>query len=228
MQRILISRRSLVELAKNLVKIAVVGIIAYFVLEGTMQDALLLMESDPSGVLGFMGRAGLSVGIKTGLAYLAFAAMDYLYQRFEFERNLRMTKEEVKEETKSMEGDPLIKSRLKGIARRIAYRRMMHDVPKASVVITNPVHLAVALQYDPVGMPAPRVVAKGADLIAERIKAIAREHHVPIVEDQPLARALFRSVEIGDSIPEKLFQAVAQILAYLYRLNQAGNSMNLN
>jgi flagellar biosynthesis protein FlhB len=131
-----------------------------------------------------------------------------------------MTKQEVKEEFKTMEGDPQIKGKIKSIQRQIAYRRMMSDVPKADVVITNPTHFAVALKYETNAMSAPKVLAKGADLIALKIKEIAKSNDVPIVEDKPLAQALFKSVEIGDEIPEKLFHAVAQILAYIYKLRK--------
>jgi flagellar biosynthetic protein FlhB len=146
------------------------------------------------------------------------AALDYGFQRFEFERELRMTKQEVKEESKMFEGDPVVKGRIRTVQRQIAYRRMMHDVPTADVVVTNPTHLAVALKYDNLRMRAPRVVAKGADLMAQRIRDVAREHEIPIVEDKPLAQVLYRTVEIGQEIPAKLFQAVAQILAYIYRM----------
>jgi flagellar biosynthetic protein FlhB len=159
--------------------------------------------------------------IKVGFIFFSIAGFDYLYQRFEFEKNLRMTKQEVKDEYKMSEGDPQIKGRIKTIQRQIAYKRMMTDVPKADVVVTNPTHFAVALKYDTKKMSAPTVVAKGADLIALKIKEIAKTHGVPIVEDKPLAQALFKSVSIGDQIPEKLFQAVAQILAYIFKLKQA-------
>jgi flagellar biosynthetic protein FlhB len=141
-----------------------------------------------------------------------------MYQRFEYERELKMTKQEVKEELKSQEGDPLIKSRIRSVQRQIAYKRMMQDVPKADVVITNPTHLAVAIKYESTSMSAPTVVAKGADIIAQRIKEIAEEHGVPMIEDKPLAQALYKTVDVGEQVPEKLFQAVAQVLAYIYRL----------
>jgi len=166
--------------------------------------------------------------VKTGLAFLGLAALDFYYQRFEHSRNLRMTKEEVKEENKEMEGDPLVKGRIRTVQRKIAYKRMMQDVPKADVVLTNPTHLAVALKYDSANMSAPRVVAKGADLIAQRIKSIAVEHKIPIVEDKPLARALYHAVEVGEEIPERLFQAVAQVLAYIYRLRVKRPQVSLN
>lgn len=227
-KKIIISRRTLVELAKNVLKASVVGIIAYVALEGIMSETVTLMDGDASTILSFMARAALGLGFKTGLAFLALAVLDYIYQRFEHERNLKMTKEAVKEENKELEGDPIMKGRIRGIQRRLAYRRMMHDVPKADVVVTNPTHLAVALKYESSTMSAPRVVAKGAGLIAERIKTIAREHHVPIIEDKPLARTLFKSVEVGDEVPEKLFQAVAQVLAYIYRLRTLSPSAAMN
>jgi flagellar biosynthetic protein FlhB len=154
--------------------------------------------------------------------------LDFFYQRFEHDRTLRMTKEEVREESKELEGDPHTKGRIRGIQRKIAYRRMMADVPKADVVLTNPTHLAVALKYDSGKMSAPRVVAKGAGLIAARIKEIAKENGIPVVEDKPLARALYKSVEVGDEIPEKLFQAVAQVLAYIYRLRTTRPQFSMN
>jgi len=218
LRRMLVSRRSLVELLKNLLKIIMVGLIAYSSLRGVIEESMTLMDSDVSAVFGYMTHAGLMVGLKVGLGFLVLAAADYMFQRFEHERELRMTKQEVKEEMKTQEGDPLIKSRIRSVQRQIAYRRMMQDVPKADVVITNPTHLAVALKYEAGAMAAPKVLAKGADLIAQRIKEIAAEHGVPMVEDRPLAQALYKAVDVGEQIPEKLFQAVAQVLAYIYRL----------
>ena len=217
-QRVLISRRSMIELAKSFLKITLVGLVAYSSLSGLTEESMSLMDGDVASVLGYMTHAGLMVGIKVGLAFLVLAAADYLFQRFEFERELRMTKQEVKEEMKSQEGDPLIKSRIRSVQKQIAYKRMMQEVPKADVVITNPTHLAIAIKYEAGLMTAPRVVAKGAELIAQRIKEIANEHGVPMVEDRALAQALYKSVDIGEFIPEKLFQAVAQVLAYIYRL----------
>ena len=227
MKKILVSRRSMVELAKNLLKVTIVGGIAYAALDSVIADSVNLMDSDVESVLGFMAKASLGVGLKTGLAFLALAVVDYFYQRFEFERDMRMTKQEVKEESKQQEGDPLVKNRIRGIQRRIAYKRMMQDVPKADVVVTNPTHLAVALRYEAGAMSAPKVVAKGADLIAQRIKALALEHEIPIVEDKPLAQALYKSVDVGEEVPEKLFQAVAQLLAYIYRLKKVKPSLSV-
>ena len=228
MKKILLSRRSVVELAKSIIKIVVVGMVAYGGLQDVLAEAPTLVDIDPAGLLGFIGQAGFSIGLRTGLAFLVLAAVDYFYQRFEFEKEMRMSKEEVKEETKSTEGDPQVKSRVRSIQRRIAYRRMMQDVPRADVVVTNPTHLAVALRYDVEKMNAPTVVAKGADLVALKIKEIALAHRIPVVEDRPLAQALYRSVEVGGQIPEKLFQAVAQLLAYIYRQRQEQPTFTMN
>ena len=228
MKKILLSRRSVVELAKSIIKIVVVGMVAYGGLQDVLAEAPTLVDIDPAGLLGFIGQAGFSIGLRTGLAFLVLAAVDYFYQRFEFEKEMRMSKEELKEETKSTEGDPQVKSRVRSIQRRIAYRRMMQDVPRADVVVTNPTHLAVALRYDVEKMNAPTVVAKGADLVALKIKEIALAHRIPVVEDRPLAQALYRSVEIGATIPEKLFQAVAQLLAYIYRLRQEQPTLTMH
>jgi flagellar biosynthetic protein FlhB len=227
-KKLIISRRSLVELLKNLFKIAVIGLVAYWTISGGLSESLELMDSDAETVLGFIAKSALSVGLKVGIAYMVLAVVDYVYQRFEYEHDLRMTKQEVKEENKQQEGDPLIKSRIRTVQRQIAYKRMMQDVPGADVVVTNPTHIAVALKYDVAKMSAPKVTAKGADLIAQKIKDVAREHGVPIVEDKLLARMLFKSVEIGEEIPEKLFQAVAQVLAYIYRLRNMSSSFGQN
>jgi flagellar biosynthesis protein FlhB len=217
-KKVLISRRSLVELLKNILKVVLVGIVAYSALNGVEEESIALMDGDAAAILGYMTHAGLMVALKVGLMFLALAAADYMFQRFEYEREMKMTKQEVKEEAKSQDGDPLVKSRIRSIQRQIAYKRMMQDVPKADVVITNPTHLAIAVQYNVESMSAPKVLAKGADIIAQRIREIATEHDIPLVEDKPLAQALYKAVDVGDEIPEKLFQGVAQVLAYIYRL----------
>jgi flagellar biosynthetic protein FlhB len=220
-KRVMFSMHSAVEIGKGLLKITVVGFITYLIVDNVIIDSISLVDSDVMSIAQFMISAMAEIVIKVGFIFFALAGFDYMYQRFEFEKNLRMTKQEVKDEYKMSEGDPQIKGRIKTIQRQIAYKRMMTDVPKADVVVTNPTHFAVALKYDTKKMSAPNVVAKGADLIALKIKEIAKANGVPIVEDKPLAQALFKSVKIGDQIPEKLFQAVAQILAYIYKLKQA-------
>ncbi len=227
-KKVLLSRRSMVEIGKNIAKAVIVGIVAYVALGGIISQSVSLMDTDSQGIMSFMASASVGVGLKTGLAFLVLAGIDFFYQRFEYEKSLKMTKEEVRQESKELEGDPLVRGRIRTIQRRMAYKRMMHEVPKADVVVTNPTHLAVALKYDSDKMSAPHVVAKGAGFIAEKIKTIAREHAVPIVEDKPLARALYKNVEIGDEIPEKLFQAVAQVLAYIYRLRSTHPRLGMN
>ena len=221
MQKVFISRRAMAELLKNLLKVLIIALVAFFSIKGMLADTLSLMDGDVPGILTFLVSASLGAGFKMGLAFLALALFDYLFQRYEFERDIRMTKQEVKEETKTTEGDPLIKGRIRTVQRQIAYKRMMHDVPKADVVVTNPTHIAVALKYEAEKMDAPRVIAKGAERIAEKIKEIARLHEVPIVEDKVLARALYKTVDIGEAIPEKLFQAVAQLLAYIFKMKNS-------
>ncbi len=218
LKRIMLSKQSLVELLKSLMKVAVIGVVAYNAVRGLLEESVTLADGDPTAILAFLSRSALALGMNVGGAFLAIAALDYGFQRYEHEQQLKMTKQEVKEESKMQEGDPQIKGRIRGIQRQIAYKRMMHDVPKADVVVTNPTHVAVALKYDSSKMHAPKVVAKGAELIAKRIREIAREHGVPIVEDRMLARTLYKSVEVGQEIPEKLFHAVAQLLAYIFRV----------
>ena len=165
-----------------------------------------------------------SVGMlrTAGLAYLALAGLDYGFQMWQHQKSLRMTKEEVKQEHKNSEGDPMVKSRMRALARQRARQQMFRDVPKADVVLVNPVHIAVALRYDPEKAPAPFVVAAGRRKVAERIKALAFESDVPVVENVPLARALIKSVKVGMTIPAELYLAVAEVLAYVMR-QKAGN-----
>jgi flagellar biosynthetic protein FlhB len=156
-------------------------------------------------------------------AFGLIVLLDVPYQLWNYHRGMRMTKEEIRQESKEMEGDPQIKARIRSLQREAARRRMMQEVPKADVVVTNPMHFAVALKYEERTMSAPLVIAKGSQLVAERIKELARENRVPIVEAPPLARALHRHAEVGETIPGALFTAVAQVLAYVYQLNQSMN-----
>jgi len=155
--------------------------------------------------------------MKILLGYIILAILDYGFQRWDYEKSMMMTRQEVREELKQTEGDPMLKARVRAVQREIARRRMMDEVPKAEVVITNPTEIAIAIAYEQ-GMMAPIVVAKGKRVIAERIRAIAKENGVPIVENVILAQALFKAVEIGNSIPAELFTAVAEVLAYVYKL----------
>jgi flagellar biosynthesis protein FlhB len=214
----LFSKRSLMELFKSIGKIVIVGFIAYWVVRSKMDMFLVLGDMAVGRIARFVLAVSFEIFLKTCWALIALSIIDLIFQKWQHHQEMKMTKEEVKEEHKQSEGDPLVKSRIRSAQRDAARKRMMADVPKADVVVTNPVHLALALLYDPEQSDAPMVVAKGQALIAERIKAIAREHDIPIMENKPLARALYKSVSIGQTIPAAFYQAVAEILAYVYRL----------
>jgi len=217
-KRVLFSQKALVELLKGILKIVIIGGIAYLSFRANMKDYVPLADQSVPQMLMYTAKQTFSLGLKISLALIILAVLDFVFQKFEYERGIRMTKQEIKEEFKQLEGDPHVKARIRSIQREAARRRMMEEVPEADVVITNPTLIAVALKYRPGEMEAPQVVAKGRKIIAERIRKIAREHDVPIVEDKPLAWTLYKSVDIGDFIPEDLFHAIAEILAYVYRL----------
>ncbi len=213
----LVSLRSLVESTKAVLKVIVIGAMAYVMLRKDMDQIPALVSLSLQDILSFMGHAALKLGYYTCLVLIILAAMDVFFQRWQHERDLRMTKQEVKDEYRQREGDPMVRSRIRAVQREMAMRRMMDAVPDATVVITNPTHLAVALKFER-DMQAPQVVAKGAGHLAQRIKDVAKENDVPVIEQKPLARALFKSVEIDQFIPGQLYHAVAEILAYVYRL----------
>lgn len=212
------SKRAAFEFLKAVLKTAVIAWICYTLLKRYMPLFPHLAWLHPLEAVQMVGDAARLIGIYAGLLLLVLGAGDYAFQWFEHMKSLRMSKQELKEELKESEGDPQLRSRMRQRQREIAMRRMIHDVPKADVVVTNPIHLAVAIQYDPEEMEAPVVVAKGAGAVAERIKEMAREHDVAVVENRPLARALFDTVPIGSEIPADLYQAVAEVLAFVYRL----------
>ncbi len=214
----IISKRSLVELAKSIAKILIVGWAAFSVLKGELNHLIQLGYYDKWQIMAYMGETSLRVAARSCYVIALLALLDFIYQRWEYEQSLKMTKQEVKEEFKQTEGDPLVKSRIRSLQREMARRRMMEEVKQADVVITNPVHLAVALHYEAQEMTAPKVVAKGAEKIAEKIKETAKAHNVPIVEDRTLAQNLYKSVDIGQEIPSQFYHAVAEILAYVYGL----------
>lgn len=214
----LFSRRALVDLGKSLAKVLIVGWIAYRQVVGAVEVLPAMSMSSPRHWIPHIGEFVLRTGMLIGLAMLVIAAIDYIFQYNEHERNLRMSKHEVKEEMKQSEGDPQLRAQMRRRQRELAARRMLHEVPGADVVITNPVHFAVALKYDQSVADAPFVVAKGAGLLARRIREIAQEHHIPLVEDVWLARTLYEDVEPGHVIPVELFQAVADVLAFVYTL----------
>lgn len=214
------SKEPLVETFKNILKVAIIGLVSYWLLASVVLDAVNLIQFSIFDILDYMSRNSISFIWKVGLIYAVLAAMDFVYQKYKFKEDMKMTKKEVKDEYKDTEGDPTVKSRIKSKQMEMAMRRMMAEVPKADVVITNPTHYAVALKYEPEKSGAPVVIAKGADKVAQRIKEIARENDVPLHEDVFLARALYSSCDIGDEIPEKLYKVVAEVLAYVYRMKQ--------
>ena len=214
----LFSKQSMVELLKSAGKFLIIGWVAYSTVEKELPEIRLLTEKEVGGIFSYVGLVSSRIVFKTLLVMIALAVLDYLFQRWSYEKSLRMTKREVFEEYKQSEGDPLIKSRVRSIQREMARKRMMAEVPKADVVITNPTHLAVALLYEREEMAAPRVVAKGAGWIAEKIKETAQAHGIPILENKPLAQVLYKTVELGQMIPSSLYQMVADLLAHVYRM----------
>ncbi len=213
-----ISKRSLVEIVKSLLKVLLVAWIAFRTVQGEFDDALVLIEMPLQQFLHFLGRTSTLIMMKVAGIMIFLAVLDYGFVRWEMEEKMKMTKQEQKEEHKDTEGDPHIKSKIRAIQQEMARSRMMAAVPDADVVITNPTRVAVAVRYDNATMDAPVVLAKGQHLIAARIREIALEHDIPLVENPPVARLLHSKVELGQSIPEELFRAVAEILAYVYSL----------
>lgn len=213
-----VSLKSTVELGKSIIKILFIGSIAYLLVESDLQEFPILIHQEVGQILVFIARVSLKVCFFVCLAMIVLAVIDYTYQRWQHEQDLKMTKQEVKDEMKQTYGDPKVKARIRGVQMEMARRRMMEAVPEADVVITNPTRLAIALKFDARDMIAPRILAKGSGHIAQRIREIAVEHQIPIVEEKPLAQALFKMVEIGEYIPAELYRAVAEVLAYVYRL----------
>jgi flagellar biosynthetic protein FlhB len=214
----LFSKQALMEMFKSLLKLTIVGGVAFLTVKGEMKNFSLLGDMEPNLIFIYILNIFFKIFIRCSMAMIVLVIIDYVYQRWEFENRIKMTKQEVKDEFKKSEGDPLIKSRIKSIQMEMARKRMMQAVPDADVVITNPTHLAVALKYDSLTMNAPKVLAKGPGKIAERIRETASEHNIPVLENKELARNLYAMVEVGQEIPQALYQAVAEILAYIYRL----------
>ena len=213
----IISKDSLFELVKSILQILVIGIVAYLSIKDHKNELFILYEIPLNQAIALVGDIIINAGLRISLVYLIIGLADFAYQRHRFNEEMKMTKQEVKEEFKNSEGDPQIKGRQKQRMREASQRRMMQDVPKADVVITNPTHFAVAIKYDAEESAAPVVVAKGQDIVAQRIKEIAKENRVDIVENKPLARMLYHNVDIGAEIPPELYQAVAEILAAIYK-----------
>ena len=214
----LFSKRSLVEVIKSLLKVGLIGWVAYSTIRGEFDQALLLIGMPVDSTVLYLAKTAALVMAKVAAIMIALAILDYAFVRWEMEEKMKMTKQEQKEEMKETEGDPHIKSKIRSIQQQMARKRMMAAVPTADVVITNPTHVAVALKYEAGTMEAPVVLAKGQELVAAKIREIAREHRIPLVENPPVARLLHSKVEVGQTIPEELFKAVAEILAYVYSL----------
>lgn len=210
------SKQALVNLLISIAKIAIIFFVAYSVIKGHMNEIFILYELDLMQAVSLVVNLVMDVGIRISVVYVILGFLDFFYQKRKFKNDIKMTKQEVKDEYKDTEGDPEIKGRQRQKMREVSQRRMMQQVPKADVVITNPTHIAVAIQYDSEHSEAPRVTAKGEELVAQRIKEVARENNVDIVENKPLARALYTTVDIGAEIPPELYQAVAEVLAVIY------------
>ena len=210
--------RGPVSFAMNLAKLTVVTFLAYTALHGKMDAIVGIAQLEPLQTFSLCAGIVYDITLRIGVVLLILAILDFGYQKFQIEKDLRMTKQEVKDEMKNAEGDPKMKARRRQIAMQLAMKRMASEVPKADVIVTNPTHYAIALKYDEAKGGAPKVVAKGTDLVALRIREIAAEHGIPIIERPPLARALYRLCEVGQEIPEQFYSGVAEILAYVYEL----------
>lgn len=213
------SMKSIVELVKSIIKILLIGFVVYRYSINQLNAIFNTIVMDVEVIVNTIKEITINLGLRAGIVLLVIAILDYYYQKYDYGKNLKMSKQEIKEEFKQTEGNPQIKSKIKEKQRQAAMRRMMQDVPKADVIITNPTHYAIAIQYDSHQFAAPKILAKGKDLIAENIKKIAKENNLPIIENKPLARTLYSTVEVGEFIPPELYQAVAEILAYVYQIN---------
>jgi flagellar biosynthetic protein FlhB len=215
----IVSKHGAMELAKSLLKVVLISWIAYLTLRAEIPRLTSMAGGGALGIFGYAALLALKLGLRVALAILFLALFDYGFQRWDYEKNIMMTRREVEEELRQTEGDPRVRARVRSAQREMARRRMMEAVKTADVVVTNPTRLAVALRYDRARMRAPKVVARGARLVAARIREIARQHGVPIVEDPPLARLLYK-VEVDSEIPVALFRVVAELLAHVYRLKE--------
>lgn len=212
------SLRGLTELIKAVLKITAIGIVAWKSIEAEGNNIAKLMNLDLVFIVGYITSTAINVAIKICMCMVAIAVLDFGYQWWQYEKDLKMTKQEIKQEYKETEGNPETKQRIRSKQREVSARRMLSEVPKADVVITNPTHFAVAISYDSAKAPAPIVVAKGQDYLAQRIKEVAKENNVELVENKPLAQELYKNVEVGQQVPPELYQAVAEILAFVYNL----------
>ncbi len=214
------SLRAVVELLKSIIKAAIIGAVIYSYYKSIATDVVKLMSLDIMSAVSFVLKSVYSLVIKLSIAFIAISIFDYLYQWWEYERNIKMTKQEVKEEYKQTEGDPVVRGRIKDAQRKMSQQRMMQQVPEADVIVRNPTHFAVALKYNTEMNSAPVVVAKGQDFVALRIIEEAEKYKIPMIEDRPLARALYSEVELGREIPPEYYTATAEILAWVYSLKK--------
>lgn len=212
------SPNSLVELVKSVLKLALIGYVVKSYLEKNMPPIFQLYDISLNQGIVQVGMLVINLGIRISLFYMLIAAADYVYQKIKFKKDMKMTKQEVKDEYKNAEGDPQVKSKQRQRMMEASRRRMMQQLPEADVVITNPTHYAVAIKYEPELYDAPFVVAKGADYLAQKIKDVAKENRIEIVENKPLARMLYANVDVGSVVPPELYQAVAEVLAFVYHL----------
>ena len=216
----LFSKSVFVELIKSIFKIGIIGYVVYDYLMGNYSIIPELLNMNIESTAVFIGNTIISIGIRAAVVLLVLSVFDYGFQIWDYEKSIRMSKQEIKDEYKLIEGNPQIKSKIKERQRQLSLRRMMAEVPHADVIITNPTHYAIAVKYDAGASIAPKVVAKGKDLIAQKIKDTAKQNKVPVVENKPLAQALFKSVDIGGEIPSELYKAVAEVLAFVYSLRE--------
>ena len=215
------SKNSLMELFKSLFKVGIISVISYYVIKSHWKEIPPLMGLGVGQVLSFMGFVALEIIFNVLLVMIFLSLLDFTFQKFTYLENLRMTKQEVKEERKESDGNPQVKQRIRTVQMQMARKRMMAAVPEADVIVTNPTHISIAIKYDTENFAAPLVVAKGVGPIAMRIREIAKENGIPLVEDKPLARTLNKTVEVGQMIPASLYKAVAEILAYVYKLKHS-------
>lgn len=217
-----LSLSSIVELLKSIAKLTIIGLLAWFAVRGELKEIYQLYSHSMGYILVFLLKVIFKIFIWVIIPMAAVAILDYMYQTWQFEEKLKMTKQEVKDENKQSEGDPQVKSRIKSLQFEAAKKRMMAEVPKADVIITNPTHFAVAIKYDPLQMNAPKVLAKGVGHLAQKIKEIAKNENIPVVENKELARNLYKIVDIGDEVPENFYRAVAEVLAYVFKMKGKG------
>lgn len=218
LKRIFFSPQSFFELLKSIAKVILLGFVISWIIYGELDAIVTVSLQNYTAILELMGELSFKIVLAIGLVYIVIAVSDLMFQKWKHKEDMKMTKQEVKDENKQSEGDPYIKGKMKGLIRSRFRKMMIQNVAEADVVITNPTHFAVALKYDNGNMGAPRVIAKGADFLAARIREVAKENNVQIVEDAPLARTLFYNVEVDMEIPENLYKAVAQVLAYVFSI----------